>query len=221
MLEYDPKDKSAEPKLAKIGADEKLNKTKLDALKNAVDDLKIVSVVRKPEGMSANLRASEDLISDPDAIGSLAQHGFFPLRPGIPPRRGEDAYDIYSANGELSVTVKDGVKYIMRFGNISGVTDSSQSTSEEGGEEVDAGVNRYLLVTTDVDQSKFPAPELKAVPQTLEELDAILNPKQDEPQEKTDNPAAEAPADEKPEVKSETKPADETKSDEPEKRSNS
>ncbi len=89
-----------------------------------MDDLKIVSVVRKPEGMSANLRASEDLLSDRDAIGSLAQHGFYPVASGK-----ADEYDIYSANGELSVTVKDGVKYSMRFGNISGVTDGGKSTS--------------------------------------------------------------------------------------------
>lgn len=231
LLEYDPKDKNAEPKLAEIDADQKLNKTKLDALKNAIDDLKIVSVVRKPEGMSANLRASEDLLSDRDAVGSLAQHGFFPVATGkTATSERNDAYDIYSANGELSVTVEDGVKYIMRFGNISGVTDSSQSAGEEDSAEVDAGVNRYLLVTTVVDQSKFPAPELKAVPQTLEDLDAILNPKQDEPVEETDKTATEEPADEKatdespaseksdakPEEKAQTNPPEQTNGDEPE-----
>lgn len=188
LAEFDPKDSTAEPTLVDVDDDDKLNKTKLDALKNAIDDLKIVSVVRKPAGMSANLRASEDLLSDSDAVASLAQHGFFPVASG------SKSLDIYSANGELSVTVKDGVKYIMRFGNISGVTDGNQTANQEGQDAVDAGVNRYLLVTTVVDESKFPPPPLKAVPQTLEDLDAILNPKSDPPAEITNQPSTEEPA---------------------------
>ncbi len=42
----------------------------------------IVDVVRKPEGMSANLRANQDLMSDKDAVGSLAQRGFYPIPSG-------------------------------------------------------------------------------------------------------------------------------------------
>ncbi len=95
------------------------------------------------------------------------------------------------------------------------------SRPAEEGDDVDAGVNRYLLVTTAVDESKFPPPELKPVPQTLAELDAILNPKPEEAPEKADKPDAEKTADENSESKTETKTKDETetetKSDEAEK----
>ncbi len=190
LVEYDPKNPMAEPKQVDVGEEDELNKTKLDAMKNALDDLKIADVVRKPEGMSANLRANQDLLSDKDAVGSLAQRGFYPVPTG---RNGE--VEILSANGELSVALKDGVKYIMRFGNIAGVSDKDSANASDGdaeSDDVDAGVNRYLLVTTIVDESKFPPPELRAVPQNLEELDAILNPKSEEPAEAP--PAEEEPA---------------------------
>lgn len=169
LLEYDPKNAMADPTPVQPSEDQKLNKARLDAIKNALDDLKIVDVLRKPDGMSANLRANQDLLSDKDAVGSLAQRGFYPVPSGP---NGE--MELLSANGELNVALQDGVKYVMRFGNISGVSESGDAggnASDEG------GVNRYLLVTTMVDQSKFPVPELKAVPQTLEDLEAILNPK--------------------------------------------
>ena len=57
--------------------------------------------------------------------------------------------EILSANGELDVTLNTGVKYVLRFGNISGVEDSNADS--------EAGVNRYLLVTTKVDETQFPA----------------------------------------------------------------
>ncbi len=180
LIEFDPKNPLADPTPVQVGDDQELNKTKLDAMKNALDDLKIADVVRKPEGMSATLRANQDLLSDKDAVGSLAQRGFYPVPSGP---QGE--VEILSANGELSVALGDGVKYIMRFGNIAGVSNrGDSSTSGDDGDdsdEVDTGVNRYLLVTTMVDESKFPPPELKPVPQTLEDLEELLRPKQPEP----------------------------------------
>jgi hypothetical protein len=169
LVEYDPKNPLADPTPVEPGEDDRLNKGKLDALKNALDDLKIADVVRKPDGMSANLRAKQDLLADKDAVGSLAQRGFYPIPTGP---SGE--MEIISANGELAVALQSGVKYIMRFGNIAGVTESEDEDAGRG--EVEAGVNRYLLVTTMVDQSKFPVPLLRPVPQSLEDLDAILNP---------------------------------------------
>ncbi len=115
--------------------------------------------------------------------------------------------EILSANGELTATTKEGVTYILRFGNISGIADD-----DKGGEEGDAssadngdvtgGVNRYLMVSTVVDESKFPVPELKPIPQTLEELDALDNPAPpaDEPLPTELNPAEE-PAPTTPEMK--------------------
>ena len=166
LREYDPKRPMADPTIAEVNADEKVNATKINGLQNALDDLKIVNVLRKPDGMSANLRADKDFLNDQKAVSSLAQRGFYPVPIG---ENGET--EILSANGEIAVGLKNGVEYVLRFGNISGVSDDSSEDDKD--EEASGGVNRYLLVTTRVNQDKFPAPELKPVPQSLEELEAM------------------------------------------------
>ena len=168
--EYDPSRPGSAPVTVDLSTLAPLNKAKLDELKTALDDLKIADVVRKPDGMSATLRANQSLLTDKDAVRSLAQRGFYPISVG--PNR---EVEIFSANGELDVSLNNGVKYVLRFGNISGVEDSIA----DGDAEADAGVNRYLLVTTMLDDSQFPAPELKSVPKTVEEMKAMLAPPED------------------------------------------
>ncbi|WP_182868677.1 DUF4340 domain-containing protein [Rhodopirellula sp. JC639] len=174
LKEYDKTNPLAEPTPVEIDPDKELNSQKLNDLANALDDLKFVDVNRKPEGISANLKADKDFAADQEAATQLAGRGFIPVPLG--PNR---EIEILSANGELTATTKEGVKYILRFGNISGIADDGkdESESQPGDEEESAGgVNRYLMVSTVVDESKFPVPELKPIPQTLEELDAIDKP---------------------------------------------
>ena len=204
LLEYAPDQPLAPPTPVEVGEDQQLDATKLNNIKNALDDLKIVNVARKPDGMSATLRANQDLISDGGAVESLATRGFYPIP------RGSD-YEILSANGELNVGLKDGVRYVMRFGNISGVT--SEEDKEEG--DATSGVNRYLLVTTQVDESKFPPPDLTPVPQTLEDLEAILNPPPEQPESpESAEPATGDAVQPDAEPKSDAAPQDQPKSDE-------
>lgn len=195
LIEYDPQNPLADPTSVDVRTAGDLNTAKLDTMQNALDDLKIADVLRKPDGLSANLRADQDLLSDDNTVASLAQRGFYPAPTGP-----NGAMELLSANGELSVTLNDGVRYVMRFGNIAGVSDNpneSSSESSEGAEtEVEAGVNRYLLVTTMVDMSKFPPPELRAVPQTLEDLEAIFDTgDEDDPPAKPDAAASPSPFD--------------------------
>ena len=56
-------------------ADEELNTAKLDELKTALDDLKIVDVSRKPAGLSADLKAAADFTTKHEAVESLARQG--------------------------------------------------------------------------------------------------------------------------------------------------
>lgn len=171
LYEYDSQDSLAEPTAVKLTGDEKLDKAKINGIVTALDDLRIVDVVRKPESLSGNPEETKDLMSDNTAVLSLAQRGFYPR----PSASKEVEVKILSANGELSVTLHDGVRYLLRFGNVAGVTDARDAGLQTG-DRLEAGVNRYLLVTTMVDPSKFPPPDLKPVPQTLEELDAVLDP---------------------------------------------
>ena len=207
LQEYD----STNPLTAKaveVDADKKINTAKLNEIQSALDDLKIADVERKPDGISANLRADKDLLDDEKARSSLSQRGFYPIptTPNAPP-------EILSANGELTVGLKDGVEYVLRFGNIEGVGDKEE---EEGAEDAEGekkstgGVNRYLLVTTRVDDSHFPPPDLKDIPTTVEEMEAA--------EKKAQEPVMTLPTeDETPEVNvpTEPEPAVEMKKEEP------
>ncbi|TWT73136.1 hypothetical protein CA85_16030 [Allorhodopirellula solitaria] len=190
LLEYPSDEALAEPVEVAVGPDQVVNQEKIDDLKNALDELEIVDVVRKPDGMSANLRADKSLISDNEAVNSLATRGFFPVQAGA-----NAEVEVLSANGELDVTLTDGVQYVLRFGNVFGLADEDSGGEDE--ESSETAVNRYMLVTARVDESQFPAPDLLVVPQSIEELAAMLG----ESAEKEEAPPAEEP-------QSETMPAD-------------
>ena len=202
---------------------EKLSVAKLNQLKNSLDELKIADVASKPKGMTESLKAEKELATDNEAVRSLATRGFFPLSSG----------DVISANGELDVTLKDGVQYVLRFGNVEGLSEEEkpkEGEEKKEGEEPkasSAGANRYLLITAQVDESSFPPPELKEVPKTVEELEAMdkaaaekaaadnpapaadgVIPEPASPTETT--PPADKPADDKP---ADDKPAEEPKVD--------
>ena len=200
LLEFDAENPRADPSPVAMKPDESLNTTKLNDLKNALDDLKIVDVVRKPKGMSENLRADKELVSDNAAVASLAERGFYPAN------MGGNEVEILSANGELLVGLKDGVQYLMRFGNVAGLeeeSDDSDGDKDDGDEsELSGGVNRYLLVTTQVDESKFPPPDLKPVPQTIEELEELLAPEPEPPAEEPNESEPKAANDSETESKS-------------------
>ena len=66
----DPEGKWAPVKMA---ADEELNATKLDDLKSALDDLKIVDVNRKPAGLRDDLKVTADFAVDAAAVHSLGE----------------------------------------------------------------------------------------------------------------------------------------------------
>ncbi|QDS93042.1 hypothetical protein FF011L_17970 [Roseimaritima multifibrata] len=197
---------------------EQLNVTKLNELKQALDELKIADVGRKPEGVSANLKASKIAADDQETVASLLARGFIPLLQ----QDGKET-EVIAANGEMTVSMKDGVRYILRFGNVAGLSENEQDPAQPaeaaGNEPGMMGSNRYLLVTTDVDESMIPVPPLQSIPQTIEELDGPAEePKKDDPAEAGDMkeepkaPAEEKPAEE-PEMKDE-KPADEKPADE-------
>lgn len=173
-------DQQQEAQTVTLAEGEKLATAKLNELKNALDDLTIVDVASKPKGMSDNLKADKDLVSDNEAVKSLAVRGFFPINTG----------EILSANGEMSVTLNDGVQYILRFGNVEGMSEEADAE----GKSV-SSANRYLLVTAQVDESKFPPPALKPIPKTIEELDAMNQPETVEAPAEPDAPAEPAPAD--------------------------
>ncbi|MDX1945328.1 MAG: DUF4340 domain-containing protein [Pirellulaceae bacterium] len=121
---------------APLGEQEELNKQKLDDLKTALDDLKIVDVDRKPAGLGSSLRAGEDLLQNQEAFDALVEFGFAPT---ISP---DGKVDILASSGELAVDMKDGVRYVLRFGKVRAGTGG-----EEGKDQDEVKLNRYLFVT--------------------------------------------------------------------------
>lgn len=154
-----------------LGENEELNEETLTELKNAVGDLKIVDVERKPSGLSGDLKAGDDFFKDNASIQSLMQRGFAPVG-------GESGdTEVLSSEGEVIVTQKDGVEYVLRFGKLQLAEDAGSGAEEQAmGEESDAesksGVNRYLFVMARYNDSMIAEPELEELPAEDEPADA-------------------------------------------------
>jgi Domain of unknown function (DUF4340) len=126
-----------------LGDDEELNMAQLDIFRAGLDQLQIADVARKP----ARSNNDVDMLEDKTFIGnrnnqiSLAQRGYhlIPTDDGTPM--------LISSSGELAVGMNNGVEYILRFGNIAGQEDGSQGK-----------LQRYLMVSARVDESRFPMP---------------------------------------------------------------
>lgn len=177
-----------------LGANEELNDTTLTDLKNAVGDLKIVDVERKPTGLSGDLKAGDDLFKDRTSIQSLMQRGFAPVGSA------SGGTEVLSSEGEVIVTQKDGVEYVLRFGKLQLADDAGGAEADDDAEGEDAekkpkasGVNRYLFVMARYNDSMIAKPELEELPpeekateETATEGDAAEDEEADTDADETD-----------------------------------
>ena len=147
------------PEEKSLAPDEALATTKLNDLKQALADLTIVDVVRKPAGLSAELKADEKFTGDEQAVLSLLGRGFFPLESG----------EMLSSSGETVVGMKDGVEYLLRFGNPTSVAGEAKKEGDTDGkdepEAASGGAGRYLFVSARFNESLLAKPELKPLPE--------------------------------------------------------
>jgi hypothetical protein len=158
------------PQAIEMAADEELNSVRLNEMKTALDDLKIVDVEPKPAGMSANLKANKTIFNK-ETVQSLVDQGFYP----VPVEEGGQP-EILSSDGEVLVAMKDGVEYTLRFGGVAGIgkkedeADADDKTKEktDGEEKKDDSqgttLNRYIMVSARFNPDSVPKPELEAVP---------------------------------------------------------
>jgi hypothetical protein len=154
------------PTDAPLSDQEELNKQKLDDLRNALDDLKIVDVARKPEALGEALAQGLESV-DAEELEALAAFGFLPAR-------GRDGvFDVFASNGELIVDLKDGVRYTLRFGKIAGTEEASSSKGSASSPESEPGdesaadkikVNRYLFVSAALSPLTLTQPMLEPEP---------------------------------------------------------
>ena len=148
-----------------LAQDEELDTAKLDGLRTALDDLKIVDVRRKPQGISASLSADGSVKANKETAASLSEAGFFlasaqqfyQIFPMVGQRQIKPGdVEVISSEGEVRVGMKDGVRYLLRFGRV--VEGQGESTGS-------AGVNRYLFVVAEFDPELIPKPELQPLPE--------------------------------------------------------
>jgi hypothetical protein len=179
--------KGKKKEAGKLGDDEEVNSTKLNDLKTALSSLKIMDVARKPAQMSANLKAGKEYVDDA-ASQDLKRRGFHP----VPVENNQ--FDIVSNDGEAVVSMKDGVQYVLRFGEVAGIdsgsddekkkTDDSKAEGGKGKAEAAAdagksssekklsdkpeksgGLSRYIMVMVQFNPDLLPKPELEALPE--------------------------------------------------------
>ena len=202
---------------AKMADNEELNTAKLDELKGALDDLKIVDISLKPKGLSADLKLSGDFAGSRDAVESLEDKGFYPVP--LDPAAPNGPKELYSNDGEFRVVMKDGVQYLLRFGEIAGRGESTTANKQKGAkkegepekDKKDGGLNRYLLVTAEFDPDVVPKPQLEPLPEAKPDAQQkAAEEKKTEEAKPEEKKAEEKKADK---AKAEEKNADEAKAE--------
>jgi len=209
QLVFDPKKRDYKP-VKMDPATEELDVQKLNDMRLALDDLKIVDVRRKPEELSKELR----LTGKPEARRNFNMEtaGFFVLPDG----------DVKSKEGEVVVGMADGVEYVLRFGSVVEARATSEKkddakkdiekSDKKDQEEKDKKTTRYLLVTARFNQGLLTPPQLELYPDgPLPTKPGEEKPEEKKPEEKTEEKKPEGKADEK---KADEKKADEKKADE-------
>jgi hypothetical protein len=164
--------KDGKPVNVKMAEDEELSVVKLDDMKRAFGDLKIVDVQRKPPGLSADLKNVGSVLPKQESGLSLQDRGFFLVRSG-------QNYSLYSTEGEVHCRMKDGLDYVIYFGKIaSDIADNSDDDPAAKSDDADKSKdskdakdkkesgnrNRYLFVMAEFDPDAIPTPKLEDVP---------------------------------------------------------
>lgn len=141
---------------------EELNKDRLDEMRDSFDDLEIIDVERKPEILINNLKQGNEFFSNlkdtsnQAVVQSLQQKGFYTVAVKNP--AGEVIPKVVSNKGEILVGMKDGVEYVLRFGETyRGAEDEGNAT----------GDSRYIYAFARVNQSLLDPPALEVVPSPL------------------------------------------------------
>ncbi len=141
---------------------EELDKDKLDALKDALDDLKIIDVESKPAILVSNLKQGNEFFNNlkdqknQAVVQSLQQKGFYTVAVQNP--QGKQVPKVVSNKGEVLVGMKDGVEYVLRFGDIYRGPEEDENSS---------GDSRYIYAFARVNQSLLDSLALESVPKPL------------------------------------------------------
>jgi hypothetical protein len=175
------------PVEVKLTDKEELNTAKLNELKSALDELKIVNVIRKPQGLINSLRENEIKL-ETEALLSLQQSGFYLTR-------GPQGPQLFARDGEVIAALRDGVEYTLRFGDFAdGLAESeTEGDAKDKEKKTGAKVNRYLMVEARFNPDLIAKPMLEEVPAELPPLpsDGKEEPNKDKQDDKPAEPKSE------------------------------
>lgn len=137
---------------ASLPAGDKLNTEKLDEIRNALDDLTIVDVFRKPEQLAEALKQGDGLKGlKQEDLPTLVSNGFFPyMMPG------DAEPQLVGLNGELVIETLDAIRYRLLFG-----------LEKLGGDDKNQK-QQFLFVQTELVDEMLPPPMLQEVPEIKE-----------------------------------------------------
>jgi hypothetical protein len=158
-----------------LAADEEVNQDAVKGLVSALDDLLIVDVVRKPAGLSADLKAGEAFLNEEEALSDLVKKGFIPGSQ-------DSGADMLSSEGEIVCTERNGVEYVLRFGQLqvqsdggdiadagAGAKDKPAGATAAAGDGAKAGagenLRRYLFVMARFNEDAVEKPAYKELPE--------------------------------------------------------
>ena len=141
-------------KAKKMGKTQEVDKTKMNNLLTAIDELSIVGVRPKPQGLTKSLtKSSAGMKVKTEGMLSLQSKGYYFTRDG----------QLLSNEGEIQAQTLDGVTYTLRFGEVvygSGLAVTAGTDNNNEKTDKDTAENRYLFVTTQFDGSQFKEPPL-------------------------------------------------------------
>ena len=170
-------DAPAEWKVDGIDATTQKPKTSvINAMLGALDDLKIVGVRRKPEGLSSSLAAEGGFDPTPEIRFELQNRGYYYV-----PRKG-----LFSNEGDIMVSTFDGVTYVLRFGEavtgseieleVGSAEETEKKPAEEAKKDDDkpadpatkpedkdaaAKKSRFVFITAQFDEAALGAPPVE------------------------------------------------------------
>jgi hypothetical protein len=220
--------KDDKPQVTKLPAGEELDSSKINDLKSSLSALKLVDVAPKPASFADELKSGKDYFSDPQARQSLHANGF-----ECDPK--ENPTNILSIGDDLTVGMKDGVEYTVRFGaeafSLQGGDSGEKSGDKKGAaaskDAKHSNTERIMFVTARFNPDLIPKPVTEPLPEV--KRPEVKKPEVKKPEAKkpagedakektlpevtkpeTNKPAADKP-DAKPPAKADQKPADAAK----------
>jgi len=151
----------------KLASGKVVDSTRMEGLLTALDSLAIVGVRTKPEGLSAGLltQTNKQTMSQSD-LRSLQSKGFYVGRNG----------QLLSNEGELQFETADGVRYVLRFGEVvygSGLLLTAGVGGSDESARSGAAGNRYLFITTEFDNRYFKEPTRPADTSFSQKADSL------------------------------------------------